>query len=190
MGREGNASVPEYPVGNHRGPGVLLLPSASIGCGSTALSFCGSKYGRLDRKQGFVGGIALNHETVEQAIRRHERWLAEQENAIQQHTDAILKHDEALRKNDEWREEFWSAMGAATERADRMDKRLERFEREGRRQLAEQDARIAALTDNQASADARIAALADGQVTLQAALEALTAQVDRFLRGQQRDGHE
>ena len=77
----------------------------------------------------------MNEETVEQAIRRHERWLAEQENAIQQHTDAIRKHDE-------WREEFWAAMRAATERGDKMDKRLDRFEREGRRRLANQEEQL------------------------------------------------
>jgi chromosome segregation ATPase len=125
----------------------------------------------------------LNDETVEQAIRRHERWWAEQETAIQQHTDAMRKHDEAILRLQESREEFWAAMRAATERGDRMDKRLERFEREGRR-------RLAALAENQASADARIAALADNQVTIQAALQALTAQIDRFLRGQQHDGHQ
>jgi hypothetical protein len=125
----------------------------------------------------------LNDETVEQAIRRHERWLAEQENAIQQHTDAILRHHEAVRKHDEWREEFWAAMRAATERADRMERRLDRFEREGRR-------RLTTLVQNQVSTDARIAALVDNQATIQAALQALTAQIDRFLRGQQRDGHE
>ena len=81
----------------------------------------------------------MSDETVEQAIRRHERWLAEQENAIQQHTDAIRKHDEWLRNHDEWREEFWAAMRAATERGDKMDKRLDRFEREGRRRLANQE---------------------------------------------------
>ena len=77
----------------------------------------------------------MNEETVEQAIRRHERWLAVQENAIQQHTDAIRKHDE-------WREEFWAAMRAATERGDKMDKRLDRFEREGRRRLANQEEQL------------------------------------------------
>jgi len=118
----------------------------------------------------------VNEETVEQAIRRHERWLAEQENAIQQHTDAILRHDEALRKHDEWREEFWAAMRAATERADRMDRRSERLEREGTR-------RLAALANSQANTDARIA-------TLPESLQAISAQIDRFLRGQQRDGHE
>jgi uncharacterized protein involved in exopolysaccharide biosynthesis len=77
----------------------------------------------------------LNDETVEQAIRRHDRWLAEQENAIQQHTDAIRKHDE-------WREEFWAAMKAATARGDKMDKRLDRFEREGRRRLGNQEEQL------------------------------------------------
>jgi chromosome segregation ATPase len=84
----------------------------------------------------------LNDETVEQAIRRHERWLAEQENAIQLHTDAIRKHDEWLRNHDEWREEFWAAMRAATERGDKMDKRLDRFEREGRRRLENQEEQL------------------------------------------------
>ena len=146
----------------------------------------------------------MNDETVEQAIQRHERWLAELERAIQQHTDAMRKHDEAMRKHDEafrkhdeamrkhdeairkheeailehdeWREEFWAAMRAATERADRMDRRLERFERAGIRRLDTLDAKITALTDNQA--------------TIQADLQALTALIDRFIRGQQRDGHE
>ena len=81
-------------------------------------------------------------ETVEQAIRRHERWLAEQENAVQQHTDAIRKHEVWLQKSDEWREEFWAAMRAATERGDKMDKRLDRFEREGRRRLATLDEQL------------------------------------------------
>jgi len=118
----------------------------------------------------------LNDETVEQAIRRHERWLAEHEMAVQQHKEAmrkhdeaIWKHDEAIRKHDEWREEFWAAIKAATERADRMDRRLERFERAGTR---------------------RLAALAENQATIQAGLQALTALIDRFIRGQQRDGHE
>jgi hypothetical protein len=86
--------------------------------------------------------VQLNEETVEQAIRRHERWLAEQENAIQQHTDAIRKHDQWLRNQDEWREEFWAAMRAATERGDKMDKRLDRFEREGRRWLGKQEEQL------------------------------------------------
>ncbi len=132
----------------------------------------------------------LNDETVEQATRRHERWLAEHEIAIEQHKEAMRKHDEAFRKHDdalrkheeailkhdEWREEFWAAMRAATERADRMDRRLERFERAGIRRLDALDAKITALTDNQA--------------TIQAALQVLIAQIDRFMRGQQRDGHE
>ena len=84
----------------------------------------------------------MNDETVEQAIRRHERWLAEQENAIQQHTDAIRKHDEWLRNHDVWREEFWDAMRAATERGDKMDKRLDRLEREGRRRLGIQEEQL------------------------------------------------
>ncbi len=108
-------------------------------------------------------------ETTEQAIKRHERWLAEHENFIQKHEEAIRKHDESL-------QEFWTAMKAATERADRMDRRLERFERAGIRRLNTLDAKITALTDNQA--------------TIQAALQALTALIDRFIRGQQRDGHE
>ena len=70
----------------------------------------------------------MNDETAEQAIQRHERWLAEHENAI--------------RKHDEWLQEFWAAMKAATERGDRMDRRLDRFEREGRRRLAEQEAKL------------------------------------------------
>jgi hypothetical protein len=125
----------------------------------------------------------LNDETVEQAIRRHERWLAEHEMAVQQHEEAmrkheeamlkhdeaILKHEEAIRKHDEWREEFWAAIGAATERADRMDRRLERFERAGTR---------------------RLAALAENQATIQAGLQALTTLIDRFIRGQQSNGHE
>ena len=97
----------------------------------------------------------MNDETVEEAIRRHERWL---------HT-----HEESL-------QEFWAAMKAATERADRMDRRLERFERAGIRRLETLDAKITALTDNQAAT--------------QAGLQALTALIDRFIRGQQRDGHE
>ena len=124
----------------------------------------------------------MNDETVEQAIRRHERWLAEHEMAIEQHKEAmrqhdvaIRKHEEAILKHDEWREEFWAAMKAATERGDRMDRRLERFERAGIRRLDTLDAKIKALTDNQA--------------TIQAALQALITQIDRFLRGQQRDGH-
>jgi hypothetical protein len=108
----------------------------------------------------------LNDETVEQAIRRHERWLAEHQMAVQQHEEAMRKHDEAIWKHDEWREEFWAAIKAATERADRMDRRLERFERAGTRPLAE------------------------NQATIQAGLQALTALIDRFIRGQQRDGHE
>jgi len=97
----------------------------------------------------------LNDETVEEAIRRHERWLQ--------------KHEESL-------QEFWAAMKAATERADTMDRRLERFERAGIGRLETLEAKITALTDNQA--------------TIQAGLQALTALVDRFIRGQQRDGHE
>ncbi len=104
----------------------------------------------------------MNDETVEEAIRRHERWLAEHENAIH-------KHEESL-------QEFWAAMRAASERADRMDRRLERFERAGIRRLDTLDAKIAALTDNQA--------------TVQAALQTLIAQVDRFISGRQRDGHQ
>ena len=73
-------------------------------------------------------GVALNDETVKQAIRRHERWLAE--------------HEEAILKLDESRQKFWAAMKAATERGDRMDRRLERFEREGRRRFAEQAAKL------------------------------------------------
>ena len=71
----------------------------------------------------------MNDETVEQAVRRHERWFADHESAIQQHTEAMRKHDEAILRLQDSREEFWAAMRAATERADRMDKRLERFER-------------------------------------------------------------
>jgi len=97
----------------------------------------------------------LNGETVEEAIRRHERWLQ--------------KHEESL-------QEFWAAMKAATERADRMDRRLERFERAGIRRLETLEAKITALTDNQA--------------TIQAGLQALTALIDRLIRGQQHDGHE
>ena len=103
----------------------------------------------------------MNDETVEQAIRRHERWLAEHENAIH-------KHEESL-------QEFWVAMTAATERGDRMDRRLERFERAGIRPLDTLDAKITALTGNQA--------------TIQAALQTLITQVDRFIRGRLRDGH-
>ncbi len=132
---------------------------------------------------GQSGGEALNEETVEEAVRRHERWLADHEIAIEQHKEAMRKHDEAwqkheeaILKHDEWREEFWAAMRAATQRADRMDRRLERFERAGTRRLDTLDAKITALTDNQA--------------TIQAALQVLIAQVDRFMRGQQRDGHE
>jgi prefoldin subunit 5 len=113
-------------------------------------------------RNGQTGGVALNDETVEQAIRRHERWLAE-------HETAIHKHEESLK-------EFWAAMRAATERADRMDRRLERFERVGIRRLETLDAKIGALADNQA--------------TIQAGLQALTALIDRLIRGQQRDGHE
>ena len=102
----------------------------------------------------------MNDETVEEAIRRHERWLAEHEIAIEQ-------HEEAMRKHDEWREEFWAAMKAATERADRMDRRLERFERGGIRRLETLDAKITALIDNQAA--------------IQAGLQSLTALVDRFI---------
>jgi len=97
----------------------------------------------------------LNDETAEEAIRRHERWLQ--------------KHEESL-------QEFWAAMKAATERADRMDRRLERFEHAGIRRLETLEAKITALTDNQA--------------TIQAGLQALTALIDRLIRGQQRDGHE
>ena len=95
----------------------------------------------------------MNDETLEEAIRRHERWLQ--------------KHEESL-------QEFWAAMRAATERGDRMDRRLERFERAGIQRLEILDAKIKAVTDNQA--------------TLQAGLVALTALIDRFIRGQQRDG--
>jgi len=97
----------------------------------------------------------LNDETVEEAIRRHERWLQ--------------KHEESL-------QEFWAAMKAATERADRMDRRLERFEHAGIRRLETLEAKITALTDNQA--------------TIQAGLQALTALIDPLIRGQQHDGHE
>ena len=97
----------------------------------------------------------MNGETVEEAIRRHELWLQ--------------KHEESL-------QEFWAAMKAATERADRMDRRLERFERAGIRRLETLEAKITALTDNQA--------------TIQAGLQALTALIDPLIRGQQHDGHE
>jgi hypothetical protein len=80
----------------------------------------------------------LNEERVEQAIRRHERWLAEQENAIQPHTDAILRHDEALLKHEQWRQEFWTALRAAIKRGDKTDRRLDRLEREGTRLLRAQ----------------------------------------------------
>src|SRR5262249_45158300 len=40
---------------------------------------------------------------------------------------ALPKHTDAIRKHDEWREEFWAAKRAATERGDKMDKRLDRF---------------------------------------------------------------
>jgi prefoldin subunit 5 len=103
----------------------------------------------------------LNDETVEEAIRRHERWLAEHENFIH-------KHEESL-------QEFWAAMRAATERADRMDRRLERFERAGIRRLQILEAKITVLADNQAA--------------IQSALQALIEQVDRLMRGQRRDGH-
>ena len=66
-------------------------------------------------------------------------------------------------------------MKAATERADRMDRRLERLERAGMPRLETLDAKITALTDNQAA--------------IQAGLQSLTALVDRFIRGQQRDAH-
>ena len=97
----------------------------------------------------------MNGETVEEAIRRHELWLQ--------------KHEESL-------QEFWAAMKAATERADRMDRRLERFEHAGIRRLETLEAKITALTDNQA--------------TIQAGLQALTALIDPLIRGQQHDGHE
>ena len=112
----------------------------------------------------------MNDEPVEQAIRRHERWLADHEEAIRKHAEAMHRHDEAMqrhdqamqrvedamqnhaeaiqrhaeanRKHDESRQEFWAAMRAATERADKMDRRLDRFEREGRRRLAQQDAKL------------------------------------------------
>jgi hypothetical protein len=38
--------------------------------------------------------------------------------------------------------------------------------------------------------DAKIAELTDNQATIQGALQALIAQIDRFLRGQQRNGRE
>lgn len=66
-------------------------------------------------------------------------------------------------------------MKAANKRGDGFDRRLERLEREATRRPVGLDAKIAALADN--------------QVTIQAALQASTAQIDRFLRGQQRDGH-
>lgn len=112
----------------------------------------------------------MNDESVEQAIRRHERWLADHEEAIRKHAEAMQRHDQAMqrvedamqnhaqaiqthdeamqshaeanRKHDESRQEFWAAMRAATERPDRMDRRLDRFEREGRRRLAQQGAKL------------------------------------------------
>jgi hypothetical protein len=70
--------------------------------------------------------------------------------------------------------------------------------------IVDTDARIVALTDNQATLGARIIELTENQATLgtrmveltdnqaaiQAALQALIAQIDRFISGQQRDGHE
>jgi hypothetical protein len=41
-----------------------------------------------------------------------------------------------------------------------------------------------------AEVEARIVALTDNQGVTQAALQALIAQIDRFIRGQERDGHE
>ncbi len=46
------------------------------------------------------------------------------------------------------------------------------------------------LGEIQFQVDAKIAALADNQATIQAALQALIAQIDRFIRGQQRNGHQ
>jgi hypothetical protein len=37
--------------------------------------------------------------------------------------------------------------------------------------------------------DAKITALTDNQAAIQAGLQSLTALVDRFIRGQQRDAH-
>jgi ABC-type transporter Mla subunit MlaD len=55
---------------------------------------------------------------------------------------------------------------------------------------------VQALADNQShiqsamqTIQAAVQALADNQSTLQAALQDLIKQIDRFLRGQQRDGH-
>ena len=55
---------------------------------------------------------------------------------------------DAIRRHDEWREEFSAAMRAATERADKMDKRLERMEREGRRRLGDHENRSRELDEH------------------------------------------
>lgn len=82
----------------------------------------------------------MNEETVEQAIRRHERWLAEQETPFSSTPVPSLNTMRRFGKM-MWREVL-AALRAATERADRMDKRLERFEREGRRRLGNQEERL------------------------------------------------
>jgi methyl-accepting chemotaxis protein len=48
---------------------------------------------------------------------------------------------------------------------------------------------VQALADNQSHTQAAIQILTDNQSNTQAALQSLIEQIDRFLRGQQKNGH-